>query len=244
MNLDIWEKHAKPPVEALKKINGGRIGGMTDINPQWRLKAMTDVFGPIGVGWYYDVVDKTTKEVGPELLVFVDINVYTKQNDDWSKPIFGTGGNKMATKESKGIHVSDECFKMALTDALSVAMKQLGIGADIYQGAWDGSKYKDMPLTPKKDEKDFATFWVALAQKEIKEAADISDWKKRHAGSLNKLKKTSSEELQKVASFVENMFPSLISCPESGKKMDVNKECKESKCSEGCPALAKFRGDK
>ena len=34
--------------------------------------------------------------------------------------------------ESKGAYVSDECYKMALTDALSVAMKALGVAADVY----------------------------------------------------------------------------------------------------------------
>lgn len=35
--------------------------------------------------------------------------------------------------------MSDECYKMATTDALSVACKNLGIGADIY---WKESKTK------------------------------------------------------------------------------------------------------
>ena len=38
-----------------------------------------------------------------------------------------------------GAYVSDECFKMATTDAISVACKQLGIGADVY---WDKDKTK------------------------------------------------------------------------------------------------------
>ncbi|MHA1280854.1 MAG: hypothetical protein ACTSQ8_27265, partial [Candidatus Helarchaeota archaeon] len=39
---------------------------------------------------------------------------------------------------------NDEAYKMALTDALSVAMGRIGIAADIYMGKWDGSKYSDM----------------------------------------------------------------------------------------------------
>jgi len=54
----------------------------------------------------------------------------------------------LVTKESKGLHSSDEGFKMAVTDALSTAMKLLGVGADIYSGMWDGTKYKEN-LTPK-----------------------------------------------------------------------------------------------
>ena len=37
------------------------------------------------------------------------------------------------------MYLSDECEKMALTDALSVAMKMIGVGADVYMG--HGSKY-------------------------------------------------------------------------------------------------------
>ena len=29
-------------------------------------------------------------------------------------------------------HLNDEAYKMALTDAISVACKQLGVGADVY----------------------------------------------------------------------------------------------------------------
>ena len=42
-------------------------------------------------------------------------------------------------KENKGIHVSDECYKMAITDAISVACKQLGVGADVY---WEKDRTK------------------------------------------------------------------------------------------------------
>lgn len=44
-----------------------------------------------------------------------------------------------AEKERSGIHVSDEVFKMATTDAISVACKLLGVGADVY---WDSDKTK------------------------------------------------------------------------------------------------------
>ena len=50
-------------------------------------------------------------------------------------------------KEKNGPYTSDECFKMALTDAISVACKALGFGADVYWEA-DRSKYdKPAPVT-------------------------------------------------------------------------------------------------
>lgn len=153
-NLATWEALCRPPANALKKIGGGRLSGMTDINPQWRLQIMTEQFGPIGFGWYYEMLDRWTARGAPlptvkpqdlgELMCFVSINLYVKKDDEWSKPIFGLGGSKLFEKEKDHFYNNDEGYKMALTDALSVAMKELGIAADIYKGLWDGSKYIDL----------------------------------------------------------------------------------------------------
>jgi len=43
------------------------------------------------------------------------------------------------------MYLSDECFKMALTDAISVAAKALGIGADVYFEK-DKTKYDPAPV--------------------------------------------------------------------------------------------------
>ncbi len=129
------------PQEAKKPIGGGRLKGMTDINPMWRIKRITEVFGPVGIGWYY-TIEKQWLEAGAneEIKAFCNINLYYKQENEWSMPIPGTGGADFVVKESKGHYTSDECFKMALTDALSVAMKALGIAADVYFEK-DRSKY-------------------------------------------------------------------------------------------------------
>ena len=151
-HLEIWQKVARPPESALKKIQGGRLSGMTDINPQWRLKAMTEVFGPCGIGWKYDIVRQWT-EPGPagEVLAFTQVALFVRrpiEDEDgkgtyWSDPIPGIGGSMLVAKESSGLRANDEAFKMSLTDALSVAMKQLGVASDIYERKYDGSKYTE-----------------------------------------------------------------------------------------------------
>lgn len=143
-NLGIWDKVARPPKEALKTIVGGRLRGMTDINPQWRYKAITEVYGPAGTGWYYEIDHMWTENgVGEVKMAFVTIKLYTNNGGTWSQPIVGIGGSELVEKEKAGFYSNDEAYKMATTDALSVAMKMLGIGADIYAGLWDGSKYKE-----------------------------------------------------------------------------------------------------
>lgn len=138
--MEIYDRVRSVPDEAKKSISAGRLKGMTDINPMWRIKKLTEEFGPCGIGWWTKVTDRWTDTVGDETCAFVDLELYIKVGDEWSKPITGSGGSKLATKERSGVYVSDECYKMAETDALSVACKKLGIGADVYFSA-DRTKY-------------------------------------------------------------------------------------------------------
>ena len=142
-NMSIYDKLKVTPDNAKKTIKGGRISGFTDINPMYRIMRLTEMFGPCGIGWYYTVDRKWTEQAGEEILCFVDISLYIKVDGEWSKPIAGTGGNTLLAKETKGLRSSDECYKMATTDAISVACKQLGVGADVY---WQGGESKyDIP---------------------------------------------------------------------------------------------------
>mgnify|MGYP007099209896 FL=1 len=138
-NLELYNKVREVPQDAKKTISAGRIKGFTDINPMWRIKCLTEQFGPCGIGWYYKTVEKWTEAVGDETCAFVMIELYVLYDGKWSQPISGTGGSRLATKERSGVYVSDECYKMATTDALSVACKNLGIGADVY---WKEGKTK------------------------------------------------------------------------------------------------------
>lgn len=147
-NLAIYNKVRHVPDEAKKRITGGRLNGMTDINPMWRIKAMTELFGPCGTGWKYVI---TRKEMVPDgsgqMAVFVDVELSYRLGDEWSAPIPGTGGSLFISKEKGGLYTSDECYKMALTDALSVSCKALGIGADVYweKGATKYSRPAENP---------------------------------------------------------------------------------------------------
>lgn len=131
-NLHIYNAAREVPPEAQKQFNNGRFSG-TDINPMWRIKKLTELFGPCGIGWYYEVLSERSERLTDDTLIaVVDLNLYIKHDGEWSKPIFGTGGNQLISKTKSGISTSDEGYKMALTDALSVACKALGIGADVY----------------------------------------------------------------------------------------------------------------
>lgn len=152
-NLKIYNAVKKVPKEAQRPITGGRLKGKTEINPMWRIKALTEQFGPCGIGWYYEVSRQWLEPSGSEVAAFVNIQLYIKVGDEWSKPISGVGGAMFVEQQKGGAYVSDECYKMATTDAISVACKQLGIGADVYWEA-DKTKYTDPAQQPDKTEAD------------------------------------------------------------------------------------------
>lgn len=140
-NLGIYESVRKVPQSAQREIQAGRLKGKTDINPMWRIKALTEQFGPCGIGWKYTITDKRLENgANNEVSAFVDIDLFIKVDGAWSDAIPGTGGSAFVASERNGLYTSDECFKMALTDAISVACKALGFGADVYW-AKDATKY-------------------------------------------------------------------------------------------------------
>ena len=135
-NMELYNLVREVPKNAQKTIKGGRLNGYTDINPMWRIQKLTETFGPCGVGWKY-TIDREWIEAGAngEVAAFVDISLYYKWDGAWSEAVPGTGGSSLVAKERAGLYTSDECFKMALTDAISVPAKAIGMGADIYWAA-------------------------------------------------------------------------------------------------------------
>jgi hypothetical protein len=123
----------------IKPITGGRLKGMSDIKPQWRIMKLTELFGPCGIGWKVQNLQFEYKDFGNEVVVNCKLDFYYKFNDVWSEAIPAVGGSKISTMEKNGVYISDEAEKMAYTDALSVAGKMIGLASDIYMGY--GGKY-------------------------------------------------------------------------------------------------------
>lgn len=145
-NMRIYDAVRAVPPEAIKPITAGRLKGKSDINPMWRIKVLTEQFGPCGEGWYTEGVRYWTviQEESMEMAVFCELQLHTKFENGWSAPIYGIGGNTVIAAEKNGLYLDDEAYKKAYTDALSVACKALGIGADVY---WQSDRTKYSGVT-------------------------------------------------------------------------------------------------
>lgn len=150
-NLEIYNKYKAVPDNALKPFDNGRFKG-TDINTMWRIKSLTEAFGMVGIGWYYTIKRLWIEETpNGEQFAFAEIELFVKVDGEWSKPISGSGGNKLARETKDGtLMTSDEAYKMAVTDAFGVACKLLGFGADVY---WENDRTKYSESAQHEDKK-------------------------------------------------------------------------------------------
>ena len=142
-NLHIYKQVSSVPEDAQKPFESSWGKTLTEINGMWRIQKLTELFGPCGEGWFTEVTRQERVDFpNGEVCVFTDINLYLKDTKTgrWSKPIRGTGGNRLVLKNADGLFIDDEAYKKAYTDALGIACKALGFGADIYWGRND-SKY-------------------------------------------------------------------------------------------------------
>lgn len=143
-NLRHWSALSKTDPSQTKAFQ--RAGGFkgTAIKPIWTIKQMTEHFGPCGVGWGMDKPEFTTMPVADEILVYCTVALWYAEPEhcDAKRYVYGVGGDKVAVKRRDGsVAADDEAFKKAYTDALSNAMKQIGVAADVHMGLFDDSKY-------------------------------------------------------------------------------------------------------
>lgn len=198
-NLTIYNQLKSVPKEFLKTIGAGRLKGMSDIKPQWRILKLTETFGACGFGWKIQNLRFDYRNVENEVVVNCYLEfLYKNSNNEWSEPIPGVGGSNFSTFENKTnydtqkkertLYVSDEAEKMAYTDAISVATKMIGLAGDIYIG--HGGKYDNNELTNNKiitaSQKiesctsldDLGTVWNSLTKDEQKQFVALKDAKK------------------------------------------------------------------
>jgi hypothetical protein len=139
-NMRIWDAVSKTDPKHTKPFK--RAGGFqgTAIKPIWLTKRLTEQFGPAGIGWGMDEPTFQTVAAMDEILVFCTVALWYADGEKRGT-VYGVGGDKVLGKNKYGPFTNDEAFKASYTDALSNAMKQIGMGADIHMGLFEDEKY-------------------------------------------------------------------------------------------------------
>lgn len=212
-NMRIWDALSKTDPKHTKPFT--RAGGFkgTATKPIWLTKRLTEHFGPAGTGWGMSRPEFETVTAGDEILVFCTVALWYEKP---TQEVYGVGGDKVLVKRQSGSFTNDEAFKAAYTDALSNAMKQIGVAADIHMGLFDDSKYRDEvgrefangsgaapaepapsaappQYPPDEDVLAGARRWVdeqSGVLSSLGNRPDVLDWNKRNAKALQKLQRT------------------------------------------------------
>lgn len=140
-NTALWDNLGRTdPSQTKQFTRGGGFKG-TAIKPIWSYRRMTEEFGPCGHGWgvgepSFQVVSGNDGEV----LVYCTASVWYIR-EDAQRTVYGVGGDKVVNKFSTGLKSDDEAFKKAFTDAVTNALKMIGVGADVHMGLFEDNKY-------------------------------------------------------------------------------------------------------
>lgn len=164
-NTALWDKLGKTDPKHTKKFK--RAGGFegTAIKPMFSYRRMTEEFGPCGIGWGVGEPQfQVVPGVNSEVMVFCTVGIWysiTNQPTPEAKEagmaplysaahtVYGVGGDKIVShikanekyNRAERWENDDEAFKKAYTDAVTNALKLIGVGADVHMGLFDDSKY-------------------------------------------------------------------------------------------------------
>lgn len=135
-NTVLWNRCSTTPGEYLKDFK--RAGGFqgSSIDPVYRIRLLTEMFGPCGKGWGFVQEDQWTDGGSGAYVVYVRGHLWYMLDGERYQTMSHTGGTNTD-------RTPDESYKMAETDALGKCCLDLGLAADVYMGVHDADKYQD-----------------------------------------------------------------------------------------------------
>lgn len=166
-NLSIWKQVQRTDPRFTKPLEGVGFTG-TSINSTYMFMRATEIFGPIGEGWGYEVLeekfidgkpllepvlDERNKQVATRFLRDADGSLFCEQNHSikirfWyiieceTRGEFESyGATPYRYQTNYGIKVDGEVIKKSLTDAIKKALSMLGFSSDVFMGMHDTPEY-------------------------------------------------------------------------------------------------------
>ncbi|WP_272673660.1 hypothetical protein [Providencia sp. PROV031] len=166
-HLNIWKQVQRTDSRFTKPLDGmGFVG--TSINSTYMFMRATEIFGPIGEGWGYEIIEEKMidgkplvepvldahhKQVAMRFLRDGDGTLLFEQNHSikirfWyiiegetrgEFESYGATPYRYQTKQ--GIRTDSEVIKKSLTDSIKKALSMLGFSSDVFMGMHDNPEY-------------------------------------------------------------------------------------------------------
>lgn len=180
-NLAIWDRvWETAPGHTRTSDFQGRL--MTSINPTYLAKRATEVFGPIGIGWGYEIVEERIDNARP-IMLNGEIQGHEMVNTVRLKLWYQHDGKRGELEQYghtpyvywshtyKSFQVDMEASKKSVTDAMKKCLSLLGFSADVFLGLFEDAQYVEAAQMKEQIEKaDNADEARKLAQQQF------ADW--------------------------------------------------------------------
>lgn len=164
-NLDIWNHADKIDPAYIKPDSNGGYDSFS-LNGYWLIKKATELWGPIGSGWGYDILEDRFDEgatiwhgpslksdnpiaLGKVITHTVKILLWYENKDRNSSRYSVTqyGHTPYVYQTKHGLKTDGEAHKKSLTDAIKKALSMLGFAGEVYLGEYDNPGYMQVVET-------------------------------------------------------------------------------------------------
>ncbi|MGY2294293.1 hypothetical protein ACW9H7_02330 [Pseudomonas yamanorum] len=152
-NMQIWEKVSTTDTRYTK---AAEVGGqkITSLNGTAMIMKATEIFGPVGIGFGWSVMEERFDEgsemasgegdkrlvLGRELNHTIKIRFWFEL-DGKRGEIEQYGCTRYLYKSKFGTTTDGEAPKKSLTDAIKKSLSMLGFSADVFLGMFDDAEY-------------------------------------------------------------------------------------------------------
>lgn len=164
-NLKIWRTVMRTDPRFTKDMEGAGFNG-TSVNAEYMIMRATELFGPLGSGWGYEIQEEKFIPGAPlseavtvdgktayRMLRDADGTLISELHhsvrirlwyglDDVEGSVIAYGATPYLYKtNTKGIKTDGEAQKKSLTDAIKKGLSLLGFSADVWLGMYDRPEY-------------------------------------------------------------------------------------------------------
>lgn len=212
-NMTVWSSAKKTDPSATKvNSQGGRQS--TSINGYWMIQKATELWGPIGSAWGYEIleerfddgapiIDKESKAVLCNTVVHtIKIGLFYPSS---TKPVIQYGHTPYIYQSKYGPITDTEAPKKSLMDALKKSLSMLGFSADVFMGEFDDASYieelrndealrkaEDKDAEQARQKKEYAD-WFSSTLATMENATSLPDLEGVFTVAFRKMKRRNDE---------------------------------------------------
>lgn len=201
-NMAIWDQVKETDASAIKQ---GDFQGrqLTSINGIYVIKKATEIWGPIGKGWGYEISEERFDNAKPvylngeiqghEIVHTIKLKLwYMDGGEKYHLENYGHTPFVYWSFTYKSFNTDFDFAKKSLTDAVKKCLSFLGFSADVYGGQFDDEQYfeevKQKSNVRKENERD---------EEIAKRRKDFKEWFEDQIKSFDDVNKAGALQLKK-----------------------------------------------